>query len=571
MNTFQPRKLYVPALIIVTIVLSLLVFIGFSTYWNLHHARANALKFLNQRGVATMEIVETGIHSLWGTCATRERSIDQLLKKAGESEYVAYIYMVNQDYRFLHRSNAAPTEIPGVWLNNTSAMDQAISRINVLPDGTKVYEVAKKIRPLKLLRFNQDRVFSDYNNGIMVIGLNMAPYETARQQDFHHAMVMLSILAILGGGAVFFLFVIHLYHRMNQRLGENQEYIRQVVDSMATGLLSIDGDGRVLSYNNLSLEFLGLSRSEIEDLDLKKVIDFDASGISETLGQARNIMDREISIGHPDGEHLPLAVSVSPILSSEGDCQGAVIILRDLREIKRLEERVSRSEKLAALGKLSATVAHEIRNPLSSIRGFAKFLSHALQDRPKDREYADVMVKEVDRINRVVTDLLNFARPLELEPETVNPAELIKHTVRLVEGDAKSRNIKIRTETSQSPATAFLDPYQITHVLLNLMLNALQAMDNGQAMTAGVKQEDDSANILFWVEDEGPGIPEEHIGNIFDPFFTKREKGTGLGLALVQKIVENHRGRIKVVTPLPGKDRGCRFVISIPLNLEERL
>ncbi len=571
MKISQPRKLYVPAMIIVAVVLTLLVFIGFSTYWNLHHARSNALKFVHQRGVATIQIIETSIRSLWGTCASKEESIDQLIKEVGENEYVVYAYMVNKEHEILHRSTPLPAETSGLWLKQMPGSEEISSRISMLSDGASVYELAETLRPLSLDQLGDSEDSLKYDGGIIVIGLNMATYEMARHQDFHHAIVMLSILSVLGGGAVFFIFVIHLYHRMNQRLRQTQEYTRQVVDSMANGLLSIDADGRVLSYNNLSLEILGLTQPEIEQLDLHKVIDFQTSGIFKTLNQCVSVMDREINIVQPGGELLPLAISVTPISAGEGTCQGAVIILRDLREIKLLEEKVRRTEKLAALGKLAAAVAHEIRNPLSSIRGFAKFLSHVLKGQPKDREYADVMVKEVDRINRVVTDLLNFASPLELNPAHVNPAELIEHTIRLVKGDAQSRNITIEVNTENSPESIFLDPYQITQVLLNLMLNALQAIGAGQRLSVGVARDEDSAGISFWVEDDGPGIAKEHLERIFDPFFTRREKGTGLGLAIVQKIVENHQGRVHVVTPLPGKADGCRFIISIPMDLNERL
>lgn len=577
MKISQPRKLYLPAMIIVAVVLTLLVFIGFSTYWNLDHARTNALKFLHQRGVATIELIETCIRSLWGTCASKKESIDQLINEVGENEYVTYAYMVSKDYEILHHSTPLPEGVNGLWLKKMPESEQILSRTNMLSDGTKVYELAERIKPLSVYRLQDSADFFKYQKGIVVIGLSMATYEMAQHEDFHHAIVMLSILGVLGGGAVFFIFVIHLYHRMNQRLRETQEYTRQVVDSMANGLLSIDENGRVLSYNNLSLEILGLPQADIGELDLRKIIDFQASGISQTLEQCMVIMDREITIQQPGGEHLPLAISVTPIISvnpkssEEGECQGAVIILRDLREIKLLEEKVRRTEKLAALGKLSAAVAHEIRNPLSSIRGFAKFLSHELKDRPKDREYADVMVKEVDRINRVVTDLLNFARPMELNPDYVNPADLVTHTLRLVEGDAQARGISIFVDTEKSPPKAYLDSYQITHVLLNLMLNAMQAIGAGQSMTAGVGLEADLSAVSFWVEDDGPGISAEHIEKIFDPFFTKREKGTGLGLAIVQKIVENHHGKIQVVTPLPGQTHGCRFIISIPMDLESLL
>lgn len=558
-------------MIIVAVVLTLLVFIGFSTYWNLNHARSNALKFLHQRGIATIEIIETSIRSLWEAGAAGEESIDRLIKNVGENAYVAYAYVVTREAGILHHSAPLIAGPADLQFNQMAYADQAQSRIQTLPDGTKVYELAETILPPSAVPLQDNGSFLKYAGSVIVIGLNMTTYEMAADADFHHAIVMLSILAILGGGAIFFIFVIHLYHRMNQRLRQTQEYTRRVVDSMANGLLSIDDQGRVRTYNNLSLEILGLTPSEIGQLDLNRVIDFQTSGILETLEQCVTIMDREIHIVKPGGEQLPLAISVTPISTEEGACQGAVIVLRDLREIKRLEEKVRRTEKLAALGKLAAAVAHEIRNPLSSIRGFAKFLGHGLKERPRERGYAEVMVKEVDRINRVVTDLLNFARPMELAPEYVNPAELIEHTVRLVEGDANFRRITIAVDTEKSPQTAYLDPYQITQMLLNLMLNALQVVSEGQTVNVGAALGTDLSAVSFWVEDNGPGIDEDHIEKIFDPFFTKREKGTGLGLAIVQKIVENHQGRVQVVTPLPGKAHGCRFMISIPMDLETRL
>jgi len=567
----QPRKLYLPAMVIVAVVLALLVFIGFSTYWNLNHARTNALKFLHQRGVATIQIIETSIRTLWGTCAAKGPSIDQLISEVGGNEYVAYAYMVGSHDKIMHQSGPIPDKTGSAWLKQMPDNAKIVNRILPLGDGTSVYELAARIGTLPENEFNDEAASKIYSNSKIVLGLNMSTYEMARHQDFHHAIVMLSILAILGGGAVFFIFVIHLYHRMNHRLRENQEYTRQVVDSMANGLLSVDEKGRVLSYNNLSLEILGLTPGNIEQTDLQTVIDFRTSGISQTLDECVSVMDREINITRPGGDELPLAISVTPIATSDNGCQGAVIILRDLREIKLLEEKVRRTEKLAALGKLAAAVAHEIRNPLSSIRGFAKFLSHALKDRPRDREYADVMVKEVDRINRVVTDLLNFASPLELEPSYVNPGELLAHTVRLVEDDARSRNITIKVDSDENLPEMYLDAYQMTHVLLNLVLNSLQAIGDGQSLALGIEQDTDSATVSFWVEDDGPGIAEDHIKKIFDPFFTRREKGTGLGLAIVQKIVENHHGRIDVLTPLRGKTTGCRFTISIPMDLESKL
>jgi signal transduction histidine kinase len=234
------------------------------------------------------------------------------------------------------------------------------------------------------------------------------------------------------------------------------------------------------------------------------------------------------------------------------------------KTLKTTQEEVRRSEKLAAIGRLAASVAHEIRNPLSSIKGFAQFLSHTLKDRPEDREYADIMVREIDRINSVVTDLLTYARPLTLERTRVNLPELVEHTVRLVKADARSGNVGITQRLDNNLTDLWMDENQITQALLNLLLNSLQAVsENGHIIVdAHIHRIDGFLHL--WVEDDGKGVEAEHLDKIFDPFFTTRDKGTGLGLAIVHKIVENHHGEIRVDSPVPGKNAGTRISLLIP-------
>jgi two-component system sensor histidine kinase HydH len=262
-------------------------------------------------------------------------------------------------------------------------------------------------------------------------------------------------------------------------------------------------------------------------------------------------------------------LSVTPICDENGHCSGAVIILRDLSEIKRLQQRVKRSEKLAAIGELAAGVAHEIRNPLSSIRGFAQFLKKTLHDKPKEKEYAQTMVNEVDRINRVVTDLLTFARPMQAAPAPTDVSALVAHCMRLAKSQADAHRVGIRTRVSDV-STLPIDGNQMTQALLNLLLNAVQATDPEGHVEIGAELEPSSSRLVFWVEDDGQGIAADKLEKIFEPFFTTREAGTGLGLSIVHKIVENHHGEILVACPPPGKVRGCRFTIRIPVDKEKR-
>jgi two-component system sensor histidine kinase HydH len=316
----------------------------------------------------------------------------------------------------------------------------------------------------------------------------------------------------------------------------------------------------------MALDLLGLKETKAKNIELKSIVDFQSSGINETLSEGATFVEKEI-VYNRGAEEVPLALSVSPIPDDQKQCAGAVVILRDLTEIKRLQEKVRRSERLAAIGELAAGVAHEVRNPLSSIRGFAQFLGHVLEDKPEEREYAEIMVKEVDRINNVVTNLLSFARPVKPDLVPTDLPELLVHTVRLVEEDARLRKANIRLSTSIGLKKIYVDGNQITQVMLNLILNALQAVEFGGNIDVEARAIDSSL-LRLSVEDDGPGIPPGNANKIFDPFYTTREKGTGLGLAIVHMIVENHGGEINLVSPVPGKDKGCRITIDLPVSTD---
>ena len=234
------------------------------------------------------------------------------------------------------------------------------------------------------------------------------------------------------------------------------------------------------------------------------------------------------------------------------------------KTLKETQEKVHRAEKLAAIGKLAAGVAHEIRNPLSSIKGFAQFLKHTLKDHPEEREYAAVMVSEIDRINRVVTDLITYARPLSLERKQANLEKLVAHAVRLVEQDAAAKRVDIQHQVSSKLGDLWLDDNQMIQVLLNLLLNSLQAISENGNIFIGAERTDKGNRVHLWVEDDGTGISPADKEKIVDPFFTTRNKGTGLGLAIVNKIIENHQGDLTINSPPPGRNRGTRVSIYFP-------
>jgi two-component system sensor histidine kinase HydH len=575
MQILHLKKLYLPALSIVAIIFLLLVLISISTYRNLDREKTQALHFLHRQGVTLLRSIEASARTGMKSLMWQEVSLGKLMQETAKDDEIDYVYLADGHGLIVHHSDPSKEGEQALWKPDLIDKDQVITRIKIMPGGVRIYELAKYFSPMyepsvihsddRIIDHGQPQAQHSHRGDAIVLGMRMTAFADARHADIQHALIMAGIILVLGSGALFFIFVIQNYYLVNRTLKQTQDYTRQVVASMANGLLSVDTHGKVISYNLLALKLLGLNESEVRGMDLNKIIDFKTTGIFQTLDQCMSVMDREINYRKKSGEMVPLALSITPIMGADKSCQGAVIILRELREIKQLEEKVRRSEKMAAIGKLAAGVAHEIRNPLSSIKGFAQYLRQALKNKPREKEYAETMVLEVDRINQVVTDLLTFARPMEAELAPTDISELVEHTVRLVHDDAQSRNVSVQMNISDLSKIP-LDTNQMTQAILNLLLNSLQAIHTGGQIEVGAELNPSDSLLKIWVEDDGSGITADQKEKIFDPFFTTREKGTGLGLAIVHKIVENHSGEINLQSPPAGKTRGCRFTIAIPIK-----
>jgi len=283
--------------------------------------------------------------------------------------------------------------------------------------------------------------------------------------------------------------------------------------------------------------------------------------LKEIIDAGEPVAERETECAFDGEKSLPLSVSASRIVNEDGAHLGNIYIFRDLGEVRRLQEEVRRREKLAALGGLAAGVAHEIRNPLSSIKGVAKYFEGHFAAGSEGRELAGVMAREVDRVNRVITELLDFARPSDVETHPTDLGDLVERSLRLIGPDAAARNVRIDYARNAGLPMVAVDPDRFAQVLLNLCLNAVQAMEGGGLLTVRTVHESARSRVRIDVEDTGQGIAAASLGNIFNPYFTTKPSGTGLGLSIVQKIVEAHQGEIQVKST-PG--RGSVFSVFLP-------
>jgi len=227
---------------------------------------------------------------------------------------------------------------------------------------------------------------------------------------------------------------------------------------------------------------------------------------------------------------------------------------------EKLKKEVETTRHLAAIGKLAAGVAHEIRNPLSSIKGFATYFEKRYQDNPDDRETARIMVQEVARINRSITQLLEFAKPLAVKKKQVDIREMIAHSLKLLAHDLEKKSITAQVDIRSSRSRFYTDPDRMNQILLNLYMNSLAAMDTGGALQVTVSDMLPGKDLEIRVTDDGCGMDDTLLAEIFDPYFTTRPDGTGLGLSIVHRLVEKIGGEIRVHST---RDEGTTFSIRL--------
>ena len=384
------------------------------------------------------------------------------------------------------------------------------------------------------------------------VGLDVAPIEAARRADLQNTVVTAAVLLVLGLGGVVSLSWAQSYRAQRRVLRQTTALASEVVAAMPAGLVLIGPDGRVVMANAAAETLAGVAEGGLTGKDARDIF---PEGVLDAVGKGEREMDLPLG-GRPP---LALGVAVSAVRTEEGVAVGSLVLLRDLREVRRLEAEVRRREKLAAVGNLAAGVAHEIRNPLSSIRGYAAYFGAKFAPGSEDREAAEVMVREVDRLNRVISELIEFSRPSDLKRRPVRLADLAAHAERLTRPDAVARGVRVELANAADSLEIQADPDRLSQALLNLCLNAIQAMDAGGVMTLTTGRAPDGRAFLA-VADTGPGIPPEHRDRIFDPYFTTKPRGTGLGLPLAHKIVAAHGGELRIAARPEGGTVATVFV-----------
>jgi PAS domain S-box-containing protein len=362
-------------------------------------------------------------------------------------------------------------------------------------------------------------------------------------------------------------------HELRKSLEEKDRvsnYLNNILESMSGGVLVVDLEGNITLFNQAAEGITGLPQQEVLGYPYAQVIGLDAGrelSVLHTLESYHSLINREKNLQLANGRSIPLGFSTALVRDAEGNVLGAVEVFNDLTEVKRLEAQVQRMHTLAALGEMAATVAHEIRNPLGGIAGFATLLERDLAADDPRRRLARKITEGVARLNRIVSSLLSYTRPLTLNTRPVNMVEVVEEAAAFFEIDLERRpgNIALQRQYPEMPVGCAIDPEQFQQVILNLLHNATQAMSpKGGIIAIGLSASPTNpAQVRLTIRDQGMGMSSEVQQKLFTPFFTTKEDGTGLGLVTSKKIIEAHGGLIQVESE-PGK--GTCFIISIPHN-----
>jgi PAS domain S-box-containing protein len=360
--------------------------------------------------------------------------------------------------------------------------------------------------------------------------------------------------------------------------GDSVPEVDRLLASLPDAVIGVRPDLTVFLWNSAAEALTGRSATRALERLLSECLGPEARltrHLGETIRLSEGRAEAESEVTATDGRAIAVSVLTAPIHAPSGALRGAVAVLRDLSRLRALEAEVRRGERLAALGQMALALAHEIRNPLGAIRGVAQLLGDELGGAGPFREHVTVMLAEIDRVNRVMEALLDLGRPLGFTFGVVNVHELLERVSLLAEPMARAHEVQLVRRYDPSLPPLWADADRLMQVFQNLVQNGVEAMPGGGRLTLTTRLSLDTVYggrvdagagprplVEVQVTDEGEGIPAELRDRVFDPFVTTKARGLGLGLALAHRIVEEHRGALRVAST-PGK--GTTFSCYLPV------
>jgi len=561
----------------------LLPIFTFITIENINRQKKKSIHLLLEKGAALIRSFEAGTRTGMMGMHRGGFQLQQLLTEMARQPDIIYLFVADSSGEIL-----AHNDLEKVGTQVEKYLDPAeIVQTDSLhwrqvtgPDGNRVFEVFRKFAPTRRpmgrmhssmmmgrgfqQQQNQRRMLPgpfDNPPRAIFVGLDMTPIIEAQDADIRHAVIMGVVLMLVGFAGIMLIFLVQNNRATKASLTRIKAFSDNVVENMPIGLIALDDHHRIAACNHIAEDVLQLSVPNMMGKNADQKLPTRLWEVVERFDELDHVIEEEIDCTIADGSVVPLEIGASILQDANGVFLGYILLFKDLTEVRSLRREIARSQRLASVGRLAAGVAHEIRNPLSSIKGFATYFKERYPDAPQDQRTANIMIAEVDRLNRVVGQLLEFARPVPVSPKLTSLKDLVDDSVRLIEQKAKEKQITVITLNSAKVDKAVIDPDRINQVLLNLYLNAIESMEPGGELGVELSADGEDHRIEIRVSDTGCGIPEEHVARIFDPYFTTKSTGTGLGLAIAHNIMEAMGGKISI-SSRPG--RGTTFSITIP-------
>ncbi len=325
--------------------------------------------------------------------------------------------------------------------------------------------------------------------------------------------------------------------------------IAKLLESLPTGLILIDQNKIIIEANTEAKKLLG---KKIESKNIESVCNnIEENLFDDVLGG--KLIERSVF----ESGDLLIGFSASPVYGNNGHVVGSSIILRDITEIREMEEELRKKDRLAALGEMVAGLAHEIRNPLASIKAGIESLSFGESENTNNYKFQSIVLHEITRLERIVNDMTIYASDRDLVKTKVNLKSLVGETLLMFSHEIAEKNIQVK-KNLKGNLVCYVDRDKIVTVLNNLFLNAMESIEENGCIELNIRR--GKKNMIIQIKDDGEGIPSDIIPKVFIPFFTTKSKGTGLGLSIVHRIIQNHNGTINAT----NEGRGACFTIALP-------
>ena len=564
MQRKKKKKIHfdISAWVAVSAMAVLVVILGMMIFMQFQQRKNQAVTLFVEKGATLIQSFEAGLRYRLDR-GDDAFYLQKLLMETAQQPDIDYMIVTDGAGQILADSDPSMLDRPyglDLDMKKIAGSQEIRWRQTANPEGAGTFEVYRGF-PQR----GGDSAKGDRHPLIVFVGFNMDKIEKAAREDTFRTVMTGLVLVLIGSLAIVSLFLVQAYRLARISLSRMTVFSEALVKHMPIALLAVDKTGKVVTCNEQAQGLITGSCREVVGQDASLFLPVTVSRVLGRINEQVHMVEEDVVISSAkEGDQIWEVITAA--FADEDVHEGKILLARNVTALRLLEKEVARSRHLNAIGSLAAGVAHEIRNPLSSIKGFAIYFKQRLSGNPEDEQTADIMIAETERLNRVVSQLLEFARPLTLKKEQTNMTDLVRHAIRLVAAEAQKNAVEIDVQAGADLPQVDIDPDKIKQVMLNIFLNALSAMPDGGRLTVAITTQKDFMEVA--VCDTGSGIKEEDLPRIYDPYFTSKPAGTGLGLAVVQKIMDAHGG----VVQIDGKEGfGTKVTLRFSLSAKEKM